>query len=193
MEDASKQIALRLKIARKTAGYKRAKNFALTHKIPFSTYSQHETGKRPLSAELLLKYGEILEINPSWLLTGKGHPCPGSYSEPARNLLIESEVEALSTEGIFPTPEFPTISAEDTDAVVNMKLFKKILLQVASLLADKKLALDRGELVDFCIDIYNNIIGISDEKNNRDLAIQLSIHSLTTALEKSFKQEQNRK
>ena len=74
-----------------------------------------------------------------------------------------------------------------------MKLFKEILLEVAPLLTHHNLTLEREELVDFCIDIYNNVVSMSHEKDNRSLAIQLSIRSLTKVLEQSLKQKGNTK
>jgi transcriptional regulator with XRE-family HTH domain len=182
MESLSENIGLRLQIARKTAGYKRAKNFADKHGIPLSTYTQYEKGKRSLTAESLMKYGNLLHINPSWLLTGKSHPCPAPYYDKSRKSAIEAGLMLLKKQGIVFDEEFPTISAEETETLINMKLFKEILLEVASLLTDQKIGLDKSDLVDFCIDIYNNVRSLTCEEENWRPVIQLSIRSLTKLL-----------
>lgn len=72
MHSLLQEIGARLRFARKIAGYSSARCFAVQHSIPESTYSQHETGKRALSIEMLLHYSQLLKTNPNWLLTGMG-------------------------------------------------------------------------------------------------------------------------
>lgn len=64
-------IAVRLRDARITSGYKTAKAFAVCHKIPVSTYSMHETGRRGLRLEVAKRYCALLNIKLNWLLTGE--------------------------------------------------------------------------------------------------------------------------
>ncbi|MCB1827212.1 MAG: helix-turn-helix transcriptional regulator [Coxiellaceae bacterium] len=71
MSDLDQEIGKRLRKARKLRGYKSARSFAIERKIPESTYSQHETGKRSLSPEIVLRYCECLGIDPGWLLSGR--------------------------------------------------------------------------------------------------------------------------
>ena len=70
MFDLDQEIGSRLRQARKTCGYRSARAFAKEQEIPESTYSQHETGKRSLNPETLLRYCGCLGIEPNWLLTG---------------------------------------------------------------------------------------------------------------------------
>lgn len=63
-------IGRRLQAARKALGFKSARSFARHHKIPESTYSQHETGKRSLSPSTLLTYCAHLNITPDWVIAG---------------------------------------------------------------------------------------------------------------------------
>lgn len=70
MTQLDQQIGRRLRIARKACGYKSARAFATKFDVPESTYSQHETGKRSLSPELLLFYSNSLGIDAGWLVTG---------------------------------------------------------------------------------------------------------------------------
>ncbi len=64
-------IGKRLQKARKSKGFSSARSFARQYKIPESTYSQHENGKRSLNPKTLLFYAECFEVDPTWLLTGK--------------------------------------------------------------------------------------------------------------------------
>ena len=71
MSNLDKEIGKRLRMARKARGYKSARSFASRYKIPESTYSQHETGKRSLNPELMMLYCERLDISPGWLVSGQ--------------------------------------------------------------------------------------------------------------------------
>lgn len=64
-------IAGRLKFARIKAGFSSAAEFANKYSISYITYSQHESGKRNLSPELILKYADHTNVDASWLLTGQ--------------------------------------------------------------------------------------------------------------------------
>ncbi|MCC2666663.1 MAG: family transcriptional regulator [Gammaproteobacteria bacterium] len=70
----TEELSKRLRAARKAAGFKSAKEFAKEYGVPVSTYSQHETGKRSISSDLIMNYSAYFKINPSWLLTGEGEP-----------------------------------------------------------------------------------------------------------------------
>jgi len=65
-----KKIAERLRSARIKSGYPSAKLFAKANNLPYVTYSQYETGKRRISSESILRFANLLNISPSWLLTG---------------------------------------------------------------------------------------------------------------------------
>lgn len=71
----NQDIGSRLRHARRLYGYRSARSFAQLHDIPESTYSQHETGKRALSPELIVFYCRIFNIDPTWLLMGKTREC----------------------------------------------------------------------------------------------------------------------
>jgi len=70
MNQLDQQIGRRLRNARRACGYRSARAFATKYQVPESTYSQHETGKRSLSPELMIFYAKCLGLNPGWLLTG---------------------------------------------------------------------------------------------------------------------------
>lgn len=173
-----KEIGLRLKIARKSAGYKTALDFANTLKIPKSTYSQHENGKRSLTPTQILHYADQLSIEASWLLTGLGHPCPRTKNKIKRKEEIENEIKKLQESNELPYIKNSQIEINDKSAVVNMELFSKIITSAVSELTSKNLTIEADELVAFCINVYNNIeflIVSPDEKNK---IINLSVNSM---------------
>jgi len=143
-------IALRLKAARKAAGFKSAKIFAASQHIPLSTYSQHETGKRSISAELIISYSDQLNVHPYWLLTGNGDP----------NLHFVSP----ETRGQF--------------YKVNLDLLKKILLAIEPLLDDQSIALSYPALINYCFDIYAIVSTLSADATEIEKIISLTISSL---------------
>jgi transcriptional regulator with XRE-family HTH domain len=63
-------IGERLRRARKAAGFKTAREFAVANAISQSTYSQYETGKRAFNAEALVRLCRALQVNADWLLFG---------------------------------------------------------------------------------------------------------------------------
>lgn len=70
MRRMSERPCDRLKRARKEAGYATATAFHTKHGIPQSTYSMHESGRRPLDVPTAEKYGRLLNVSPAWLLYG---------------------------------------------------------------------------------------------------------------------------
>jgi len=68
----NKELALRLKTARKILGFRSASAFAMANKIPVQTYLNHESGKRGISIPIALEYCAFLGISFHWLVTGQG-------------------------------------------------------------------------------------------------------------------------
>lgn len=178
MHNIDKEVGIRLKIARKTAGYRTSLDFANHMSIPKSTYSQHENGKRSLTAKQITNYAEILDIEASWLLTGLGHPCPQGKNKNLRKEEIESEIGRFQQTNNLPFYKNPTIDIKDGSAVINMDLFSKILTSAISMLASKHLLIQADELMDFLIHIYNNIAFLSTTSEEKYKIIELSINSM---------------
>ncbi len=74
IENLSKSIPLRLKIARMARGFKNRSAFALSCNAPVTTYRAHERGDYELKASDIIRYTTGLDISIRWLLTGEGHP-----------------------------------------------------------------------------------------------------------------------
>ncbi|MHB1948750.1 MAG: helix-turn-helix domain-containing protein [Gammaproteobacteria bacterium] len=79
------RLGARIRASRKAAGFKTSKAFIIKYKIPASTYSQHESGKRVPDDEALKYYSKVFDVSFTWLKTGEGHP----YKKP---LLIQNKV-----------------------------------------------------------------------------------------------------
>ncbi|MCL9781782.1 helix-turn-helix domain-containing protein [Vibrio sp. S4M6] len=73
MKTSKQLIADRLCEARVNAGYKFTKDFASENSISYTTYSQHEKGKRSIKPEALVNYAEVLDVSVEWLITGQSH------------------------------------------------------------------------------------------------------------------------
>ena len=61
---------IRLREARKTAGFPTAKSFIEKYNLKQSTYSAHESGRNALTLKSAKLYGNLLNIDPIWLMTG---------------------------------------------------------------------------------------------------------------------------
>jgi len=156
MSSLSQTIGQRLKLARKTAGFRSASGFAHHNNIPVSTYSQHETGKRILNADLLLQYATLLNISPAWLLTGND-----AFKSRGQDTLISKELPPI----------------EDALAWVNMDLSSEILIKLVPVLASDRNTTYR-HLIDLSIETYNNIVAISTDQQNQLSMIDLSVTAL---------------
>jgi len=165
MEKKNNNIGARLRIARGLAGFRSAREFTLKHSIPASTYSQHETGKRALSIELLLYYCELLNVSPLWLMTGNGSPQPNDLLLHAKKL----------SEALTPSSTEGSTQANRQKTIVDAKLIATIFERAISLLPTQHAANNSGELVRFCFDIYDNVLEL-DEKSQKNM-IDLSMRS----------------
>jgi transcriptional regulator with XRE-family HTH domain len=172
------EIGLRLKIARLTAGYKTAKEFYTLQNISKSTYSQHEQGIRALTSDLIIKYAELLEINPAWLLTGGGHPCPIVKQSDIRKKLIEDMVEEYRANNILSFSSHYQINIQDEYSVVNMSLLSKILEGVFEAIHTYNVAIKAEEIILNCIDIYNSIEHLETTKEQKLKIIDIAISSI---------------
>src|ERR1700733_6781248 len=140
--NVTKEIAKRLKAARKAAGFKSAKDFAAFQNIPLSTYSQHESGKRSINAELIISYSMKLQVNPYWLLTGNGDAFLGAI-DPEKKTILEDETFTIQSQ-----------EKSKNYKLIDVDLLRKILITAESLLNDTSVKLSYPELIDYCFDLY---------------------------------------
>jgi len=176
MSSLSPHIAKRLRAIRKTTG-KSARAFAKEHCIPESTYSQHETGKRSLTIEILMHYSHLLNVHPGWLVTGKGEPYLSSTKNKKMTLTLDQELKKLGKIIAFPNNQ--QYAALDQLAKINTDLFTDILHSIGSHSSKKGVKLDYENLLKFCMSTYKNIINSVDKQKKSEI-IQLNLSSIKT-------------
>lgn len=175
----------RLKSARIAAGFKTAREFCLAHKIPASTYSLHENGRRLLKPAVATRYAEILGVNVVWLLTGTGSPyLPGEN----HNLPIAGEDNPAA--GLLVPPSSLKIQdyakPEDMELLpVNPVVFSKIVIGVMAALHELCYKLDLTQITLESVRIYRDITTSAD-----DIREQLAMVNLATTLFKRQISEQ---
>lgn len=64
-------VSLRLKMARKDAGYDSAADAAKAFGWKISTYTAHENGQNPIRHEVAERYSKAFRVNPKWILFGE--------------------------------------------------------------------------------------------------------------------------
>lgn len=174
MHSININISKRLKISRIANGYKTAKEFAVQHSIPNTTYSQHESGKRALSVENLCNYAEILNIEPSWLILGYGDPCNHKKSN-LESIILEIQDKMVST-GEINLPPVPLIEKDKKLSFINIDLLQQILNELLPLLKtipNKHIK----DAVSFCFDLYNKLIAVQSEGEEKKKLIKICIDS----------------
>lgn len=166
----TEDIAKRLRAARKAAGFKAAKDFATQYNIPLSTYSQHETGKRSINAELIINYSSYFTINPCWLLTGGGDPFFGE-NQKDKKAILERETFTISHKVNDDNNKYHQ---------VDLALLKRILLAAEHLFENKSHPLSFTGLIDRCFDIYDAVSTLSADMEEKDKIIQLTLSAIKT-------------
>ncbi|HCC3261897.1 helix-turn-helix transcriptional regulator [Legionella pneumophila serogroup 1] len=173
-------IAKRLKIVRIASGYSTAKEFTTAFKIPASTYSQHENGKRALSLEHILFYAELLQINHVWLITGQGSPT-GNERRISVEEKIYEEQEKLHASGEFDADEIPLISLDRQYSTVNTRLLKTIFQELLPLLKDvPKTRIE--DVVIFCFELYNRVLTTNVNEQDKLKLIRSCLESFFNGL-----------
>ena len=177
-------IALRLRVARKASGYKTSKEFAKKHNIAPSTYSQHETGKRLLSIESLLSYGETMEVNPSWILTGEGPPCFANTGDNDRESKILKAIRSLEEAGeIRAAPGALITNARYSN--IDIMLFKSLLLAIIPFLKNFNDNIAHEHFIDFSFQVYNQVVMTNVDSKTKRALIEISVQSFFKGMEAS--------
>lgn len=65
------EVAARLKQARRRAGYRSGREFAITHGYNVTTVLHHENGHRSFNSDTAAEYARILGVPPAWILFGE--------------------------------------------------------------------------------------------------------------------------
>ena len=174
-------ISKRLKIARLASGYNSAKKFTEKYSIPPSTYSQHENAKRILSIENIMYYSKLFNVDPAWLMTGKGNPCGDNTNQADLEEKILAEQANLEKIVTLEAYSIPLISMKKKYSNVNIHIFKKllnILLPLLKDIPDPKIE----EVIDFCFNLYNRIVEAKSHNNEQDEMIIIGYESFFKGL-----------
>lgn len=161
MSDLDQEIGKRLRKARKLRGYKSARAFAIEQKIPESTYSQHETGKRSLSPEIVLHYCDCLQVDPGWLLSGREAEMSflGDVASVAEVSLNTSHRQATHHQN----KDAPTMVTDNLIAV-DKDIFKGVLRKAIQKYVSLELSESEiDKLIAYCLQTYNGIVNVSSE------------------------------
>jgi len=164
MSDLDQEIGKRLRKARKSRGYKSARLFAIERSIPESTYSQHETGKRSLSPETVLRYCSCLGIEPGWLLTGR---------EASGDLFSENEsVPEATLNASYRQASNQQIENTSTDDLVsiNRDIFRSVLNKaIPRFFVSEANSVNMDALVEYCFSVYQSITTMGPEHQTTDV------------------------
>ena len=194
MNDTIKKIGIRLKAARKSAGYRSATAFASEKNIPMSTYSQHEGGKRSVNAEMILYYCEELGIEPGWLLSGYGTPFITDDKDVHKKSEILNDVLQEECGLALDDEQEANLGPIISDvARVDVQLYKEILVRLLPLYREENVQISDKELIDFSVEVYNGIVTTSAAMKDKIAMIDLSIASLKRGVVKQKAAEQEQK
>ena len=161
-------IGERLRIARKKAGDRPARAFANTHKIPYVTYSQHETGNRRLSPDAILKYAEMLNTSAAWLLTGLEEHRPDILMQTEENVIDNNTETSLNATNSSHTNHFVSYLNIDAD------FLGEVFNEINKMLNELSMQLSDKDKMILSIELYNALstgTTLPIKKNNLKMLI----------------------
>lgn len=158
----SLSLPVRIKAARKNAGYKTAKSFLEKNGYPHATYMQYETGRRNPDDTVLTKLAKQFKVNFEWLKFGHGSPLKNGKTTP----IIDGELLDLQSEAVRPH-------------AINEDLLEKITEKLFSLAQKEKLSAKK--VSQGIASIYSDIINCEP-----DPAMQLKMVSPAVATYKRY-------
>ncbi len=184
MKSSPEKIGLRLKNSRKHAGFRTLSSFTHKYKIPKSTYTQYETGKRNIGVETLLKYCEYLNTNLIWLVTGRGSPhvtneeLIGLCEE--QHLAIEDFMK-FTDDSFQQNGTTGSQSANKIDRNSDIELLTTITIRVYDIYAELNLTINQKKLMFLVINIYNSIISKKPTPHEVSMLVDIAINTLRTS------------
>ncbi len=161
--DQKYSLSARLKAARKAAGYKTSKEFIEKNKIPPSTYSQHETGRRKPNDNLIKQYSKLLNVNFDWLKIGEGDPYADKQLVVKQKKFLQEEMLDLS--------QWKSVAA--SAEIINESLLTEILKQLLELHKTAEFPIET--IANTASGIYTDIVSI---EKSCDIQVKL----VTTAV-----------
>jgi hypothetical protein len=161
-------IGLRLKVARFVMGYQSAKAFAEAFDVRYTTYTHHEQAKKTVTLQRAYQYASFLKIDPIWLLTGRGDPCP-THPNAAEK---KAEINALFHQLVFEKSRaigFLPLALELNEAFINFSLWCDLLLRLDPTLKPKLAT---------AIQVYNRLLDSPNTPETIEHLIATELKSL---------------
>ena len=170
----------RLKAARAAAGYRTAKEFADTHGIETSTYSNHESGARGIRQPTADRYVDFLApnlagISADWIRFGDGPPPANIAKEPARNKgQLNSGRRGIGNPRAvadFPNQINPAAAAGPADGpgddlpgpdVLNKEILARVVVSVETYLENHARRVPPGRKADLILCVYEAYVESGD-------------------------------
>ena len=153
----SKEISNRLKSARQRAGFRSARSFAMTHKIPYVTYSQHEAGSRRLNPDTLLKYATLLHVSPAWVLSG----------EHVGQLFVSEGNDGIT---------YGANSQKKSE--IDLELFFILFDEVQAFIKENKADVAPKDEIKLCVDFYNLLAGNTGTHDEKRAMVKNLLRSI---------------
>lgn len=167
------KFAARLKAARKSAGYKTSKEFVTKHDIPASTYSQHESGQRYPSDEIIQRYSLLCHVNFEWLKTGSGDPFAGT----ADNNNLSQKQEIIADEMLDLRSGIIDKSNLRNAPSIDSELLAKILDELMCINAELSKPVSNKKLGSITAKIYEDIISIETDPKYQTKMVKPAVSS----------------
>lgn len=166
------ELLIRLKSCRVISGFKSARLFANAFSIPIKTYSQHESGIRKISIDILIEYASYFRIDPYWLLTGQGFPSEtDELNDAICKYLYNNYNIKLSLPKLY----------LDKKCQIDGKLITNVLLKLIDVVSKNSININCIDLVEFAYSVYNSLVDSSSDEQTKNNLIDLATKSLLTA------------
>lgn len=198
-----RQLGIRIKTARKLAGYRQAIEFikeALPN-INTSRYYQWERGLRKPTDDALRKISKFAKINYDWLKNGDTDPfdgikiAPGEKDSKKAILIAEIFAEKFAEDKdlipLHDTDKLYKVAAEESFNketkivyVVNMELMEAILNELINTYNSKSISIKAKDLSKFAAQIYADIVGNEDDRNLQLKMVKIATSAYKRAIKK---------
>lgn len=154
-----KETHIRLKAARKAAGFKSANDFADAINVPRTTYSQHERGDRNIKDTSLENYALHLGVNETWLRTGAG----SAFKDLEKQVNVDNSVleEELRSHQLLSQLSNPSTQSLDNE------LLKTITNALFQHIQEQNLNVSPEAFAEALTEAYSSIVASTDDGYQR--------------------------
>lgn len=198
-----RQLGIRIKTARKIAGYRQAIEFikkALPN-ITTSRYYQWERGLRKPTDDALRKISEFAKINYDWLKNGDADPFDGikiaASEKDTKKAILIAEIFAEkfaedkdlipfdAADKLFKVATEESFNKETKIVyVVNTELMEAILNELINTYNAKSISIKAKNLSKFAAQIYADIVENEDDRNLQLKMVKIATSAYKRAIKK---------